>query len=66
MKIIQVVSKSSDGRRAEVVVQTDKGLLRTKHIHKGAKNWTYCERIIYKKNRERKFIIKNFATSPSV
>lgn len=66
MEVITVISKSPDNQRAEVIVQTDKGLLQTKHIHKGAKNWTYCERIIYKKNRERKFIIKNFATPPGI
>jgi len=59
MKLIQIISKARDGQKAEAVFEMDTGLLRTKHIQKAARNWTYCDRMIYKKNGERKPVIKS-------
>lgn len=43
MEIKQIISKSPDGNRMEVIAINSIDILRTLHIHKNSEGkWTYC------------------------
>jgi len=56
MEVIKVISQSMGGLRAEVIIQNDKGLILTKHIHRHSGGWYYntgFQIIQTKKGKER-------------
>ena len=68
MEVIKVISQSMGGLCAEVIVQNDKGLLLTKHIHKHSGGWYYntgFQIIQTKKGKERRPVAKLMDTQPN-
>jgi hypothetical protein len=69
MEIIKVVSQSMGSLRAEVIIQNDKGLILTKHIHRHSKGWYYnigFQIIQIKKGKERRPVAKFMDTQPNI
>ena len=69
MEVIKVISQSMGGLQAEVIIQNDKGLLRTKHIHRHSGGWYHnvgFQIIQTKKGKERRPVAKLMDTQPNI
>jgi len=69
METIKVISQSMGGLCAEVIIQNDKGLLLTKHIHKHSGGWYYntgFQIIQTKKGKERRPVARLMGSQPNI